>query len=378
MSKIKIISKLLKNINFLKINSNPEFSSQKSSHIRRQPWKIFGENPDSQTRIFRKFTFFSVFIMIATFIFFTGFSFTRAAEKEIDYKDAEIIDSDLDGLTDEGEKQIYKTDPMDPDTDGDGILDGAEVLSQTDPLDNTSPRVVETITNNTYLEQKETPVFWYFTRASALLGYVLLYLSIFLGVSIRIPLLNKLIKPVYSCRSHCWISLQALIFAAAHGLFLLGDKFMNFKLVNILIPFYPIAENQMAGINPQFLALGILSFYLMLILVITSYARRFLSQVLWRGVHFLNIGLFVIGFIHALYMGTDLKSGIGRDIFIYANAFLAFLLLVNIFIRIWKTLGGEGPAPEVCEINPPNYENLRQSASEVREERDPKIFRGRI
>src|SRR5665647_635328 len=128
------------------------------------------------------------FIAALSLIFLAVFYFSQAAEKEVDYKGAEIIDSDLDGLTNEGETQIYKTDPMDPDTDGDGVLDGAEILSRTDPLDNTSPRVVETVTNNSYVVQKEVPMYWYATRSSALLAYALLYLSIFLGISIRIPL----------------------------------------------------------------------------------------------------------------------------------------------------------------------------------------------
>ena len=45
-----------------------------------------------------------------------------------------IYDRDLDGLTDEGEVQLYKTDMYNPDTDGDGIFDGVEVVNGTDPL----------------------------------------------------------------------------------------------------------------------------------------------------------------------------------------------------------------------------------------------------
>lgn len=43
-----------------------------------------------------------------------------------------IIDSDLDGLTDEQEK-FYGTDPLNPDTDGDGYNDGSEVQSGYNP-----------------------------------------------------------------------------------------------------------------------------------------------------------------------------------------------------------------------------------------------------
>lgn len=226
--------------------------------------------------------------------------------------------------------------------------------------------------------EKEVSMYWYATRSSALLAYALLYLSIFLGISIRIPWLNRLVGPVYSYSVHCWISLQALVFVMAHSVFILADNFMNFKLVNIIIPFYPIAENQMTGISLEFLALGILSFYLMLVLVVTSYLKKVIGHTLWRGLHFLNIGLFAIVFIHGLYMGTDLKGGPMRYIFIAANAFLVFLFLINIFIRIWKALSGKETNSTANEINYQSNENLRQSSSPVVKERDPKIFRGRI
>lgn len=175
---------------------------------------------------------------------------------------------------------------------------------------------------------------WYLTRSSALIGYMLLWISIFLGLSIRTPLLNKIIRPIYSYRIHCWISLQALIFATIHGLSLLGDKYVNLTLGNIFIPFFPQTGD---SVSPEFLSLGITGFYLMVMIVTTSYIKNYISHKLWRSVHFLNIGLFVILFIHALYLGTDLKSaGMLRFIFIYFNIFLVLLFLINLSLRLIK------------------------------------------
>ena len=56
--------------------------------------------------------------------FFTGGSSSR---------DSKNKDSDHDGLTDWQETEIYRTDPFNPDTDGDGYLDGEEVTSGYDP-----------------------------------------------------------------------------------------------------------------------------------------------------------------------------------------------------------------------------------------------------
>ena len=48
------------------------------------------------------------------------------------------IDTDQDGLTDKEEVKIYQTDPLNPDTDGDGLKDGEEVRQGLNPR-NPSP-----------------------------------------------------------------------------------------------------------------------------------------------------------------------------------------------------------------------------------------------
>lgn len=66
------------------------------------------------------------------------------------------IDSDSDGLTDTEEERIYHTDPLKPDTDGDGYKDGDEVKTGHDPKVNesgTSGSSSTTTTDNTYGQQ---------------------------------------------------------------------------------------------------------------------------------------------------------------------------------------------------------------------------------
>lgn len=45
-----------------------------------------------------------------------------------------VLDRDADGVTDFDEINVYKTDPTEPDSDGDGIADGEELLRHTSPL----------------------------------------------------------------------------------------------------------------------------------------------------------------------------------------------------------------------------------------------------
>lgn len=55
-------------------------------------------------------------------------NFKSSEEKKV------FIDTDQDNLSDEDEINIYKTNPKNPDTDGDGYSDGVEIISDNDPL----------------------------------------------------------------------------------------------------------------------------------------------------------------------------------------------------------------------------------------------------
>lgn len=270
--------------------------------------------------IFRRKLFFLVVFFI---LFNFGHLVSRAENNVVEYLQGYAVDMDLDGLTDEGEKQIFKTDPVKSDTDEDGYYDGVEILGGTDPLDSKStinPKKADGV-------DLEPSWAWYATRATAIIAFFLLYVVIFLGLTVRLPLLNRIFSPLTSLKVHAWLSVQSLIFASAHGIFLMFDKFLKFTLVDVFVPFASSFETNLVG-------LGTISFYIMILLILTSYFRKLMSHRIWRISHFLNVILYIIIIIHALYLGTDLKSGIGRNIFIWSNFGLVFLFVLNIIYRL--------------------------------------------
>lgn len=64
-------------------------------------------------------------VSVLACLFFANAFVTQAALK----------DSDVDGITDEAETNVYRTDPNNHDTDGDGFDDGYEITNTTNPLD---------------------------------------------------------------------------------------------------------------------------------------------------------------------------------------------------------------------------------------------------
>ena len=67
------------------------------------------------------------------------------------------------------------------------------------------------------MQNIEIPWDWYIVRASALIGFLLLYISVFVGTVSCLPGIRKYFLRLRSLNFHCWISLQALIFALIHG-----------------------------------------------------------------------------------------------------------------------------------------------------------------
>lgn len=185
------------------------------------------------------------------------------------------------------------------------------------------------------------PWAWYVARSSALVGFLLLYVSVLLGLLIRVSYLRKLVPAWFSMQMHCWLSLLAWLLALVHGTTLLFDKMFNFSLADIFIPFHISFEKDLV-------ALGIIGFYLMLLLVTTSYLRKGISQTFWRAAHFLNIGMYFILVVHALYLGSDMKIELVRNIFLGMQGVLVIFIILHIIARIQCRLKKSASAE--CEI----------------------------
>jgi methionine sulfoxide reductase heme-binding subunit len=273
---------------------------------------------------------FSVIIIATLIIILVPLFFVRAEER-VDYKGNPAVDSDLDGLTDEGEKQIYHTDPNNPDTDGDGYLDGAEVLSGTDTLNADDPGnpVLENI--NASFSQ-ETPWVWYISRSAGLLGFIFLWLTVFLGLSIRNPIFKKIIEPIYSFGPHCFLGAIAVFWTLIHGTSFLFHGNFAMGLKDIAIPFY----SKTTLVNTNYLALGIMAFYMMAIMTVTSYLRNHMKHWLWRALHFLNPVAFIFIIIHGYMNGTDMKNAYIASAYLISSGFLILIYLTNLGTTIWN------------------------------------------
>lgn len=308
----------------------------------------------------------SLFFAVALFVFFGApiiFAEERE-EKKVNYQEEIIVDSDFDGLTDQGEKQLYGTDPIMPDTDIDGFYDGTEIIRASDPLDPTDPvNLKEAQLIRDSLERTEAPWAWYLTRSAGLLAYFFLWLTVFFGLAIRNDWLKKLVQPIYSFGFHCFLGASSLFWAFIHGTAILFDRYLGMKWKDILIPYHFNYLNFRAD-SVDLLAFGIVAFYLMVVLVATSYLRQFLSQRVWRILHFVNPLAFILVVLHGLYLGTDLKDYGPQKTFLLLALFLVLVYFSNLAFLIRNKLKAKSVVSQPADVRPgeadPNPKKIRK------------------
>jgi len=113
------------------------------------------------------------------------------------------------------------------------------------------------------LSGSEPRAYWYLSRAAGLTAYGLLWLAIVLGLSLSNRLARVWPGGPTAADLHQFASLLALVFAAVHGLVLLGDQYIGYTAVQILVPFAGTAY------RPLWVGLGQVGFYLAAVVAVT-------------------------------------------------------------------------------------------------------------
>ena len=218
-------------------------------------------------------------------------------------------DSDFDGLTDQGEVQIFMTDPARQDTDSDGYGDGEEVILSSDPLDSHDPaHFLIARTSEGAITEKTIAWPWYIARATGLEAYLLLFFITVLGVGLYTQFLFRVIRSENALVFHKYLSVLAFGVIMVHVVALLFDEFIDFEAYEVLVPFMSHYQNFSVS-------LGIIALYFFSIIVATSLFIRDLYPRFWRALHYLAYPLFLLSFAHGVLSGTDTPLSIMQAVY---------------------------------------------------------------
>ncbi len=159
---------------------------------------------------------------------------------------------------------------------------------------------------------------WYVTRAAGLTSYFLLWLSMVWGMAISTRFFQPAVDGSYSYDFHEFLSLLGLGFVLLHVVVLPLDKYLPFNLLQILVPFVDTYR-------PVWVGLGIIGFYIFLLVTVTFYIRKMIGTRAFRWIHILSLGGYVGATLHGLFAGTDSALPITQVLYIGSALVVLFL-----------------------------------------------------
>ena len=141
-------------------------------------------------------------------------------------------------------------------------------------------------------------IWWYVTRAAGLMGYLLFWLSTVWGFAISSKIFDSFLERMFTFDFHEHLSLLSLGFLGLHVAVLLIEKVEPLSLTEVLVPF-------VSTYRPFWTGIGIITFYLTVLVTITFYIRKWISMKTFRVIHYLSVAAYFGALLHSVYAGTD-------------------------------------------------------------------------
>jgi predicted ferric reductase len=139
---------------------------------------------------------------------------------------------------------------------------------------------------------------WHVARSSGLVAWALAALAVLWGLALSTRALGKKPKAPWLLDLHRFLGGLTIVFVAVHLVALWADSYVEFDLAGL---FVPLATPWKTGA----VAWGIVAFYLLLAVEITSLLMKRIPKKLWKAVHFSSYALYAMATAHLLMAGTD-------------------------------------------------------------------------
>jgi predicted ferric reductase len=172
--------------------------------------------------------------------------------------------------------------------------------------------------------------YWYLSRGSALVAFVLLWFSMSFGTIITNKMARIWPGGPRAFDLHEYFSLLGLGFALFHAMILLGDKYTNYNPFQILVPFASTPYRQF------WVGLGQIGFYVWILVTVTFYLRKRVTKNSWRMIHLLSYASFCLALVHGITSGTDSGAAWVQAMYWVAGGSLLFLFVYRLLAGFFK------------------------------------------
>ena len=142
---------------------------------------------------------------------------------------------------------------------------------------------------------------WFVARGSGIVSLLLVTASVCFGLLTVARFWHESWPRFFNLEMHRRISLLAIVFNLVHITTAVLDPFAKLGWSAAIVP---LASTY----RPLPVALGVVSMYLFVALIITSLLRPWIPQGLWRAVHWTSYAMWPLAVAHSFLAGSDAGS----------------------------------------------------------------------
>lgn len=174
----------------------------------------------------------------------------------------------------------------------------------------------------------DNKLYWFTARSAGMVAWAVCTASILWGLALSTRLVRRRGAPAWLLDLHRFLGLLSLVFTGVHMAALYLHSRFEFKK----IPFGPrqIFVLWQSTYAPGAVAWGIVAFYLMVAVQVSSWLMKRIKRRLWHTIHLSSFALFVMATLHAFLAGTDRHNQLVQWAALTGGAMVLFLVLFRL------------------------------------------------
>jgi predicted ferric reductase len=164
---------------------------------------------------------------------------------------------------------------------------------------------------------------WYLARSGGMVAWVLCTASIVWGLLLSTRLVRRRGAPAWLLDMHRFLGTLSIIFTVLHMSGLFFDSYQPFNFAQLLIP-------MQTKWRPGAVAWGIISFYILTAIQITSWLMRKMPRKVWHTIHLGSFALFVMATLHSFMAGADRRNMLVQWVALTGATLVVFLAVFRL------------------------------------------------
>lgn len=192
----------------------------------------------------------------------------------------------------------------------------------------------------------ELPNQWLLARASGLLAYAMLTLTVIAGLTLRTRLLGRAVPPAVVTAIHRTLSLIGFGALAMHGVLIALDGEVDVPLLALAVP-------GLSGYRPLATGLGVVAAELWLLIHLSFRLRGRIGVKRWRALHMLTFPTWALAAAHGIFAGTDSSVAWVQELYAWSIASVVFLVAIRMGSRAAARRPVRTPAPSPAKAPAP-------------------------